>query len=515
MASLIRSLVVRRAWWPVLWTLYAVITALFLQAALAEIRQHSVDLATAGARNVFKTLVTTRQWNAERDGVYVPTGKHTQPNPYLKHPRRDIRTIDGQQLTMVNPAYMTRMISDMTKLSQDLSFRSTSLNPVNPDNAPDAWERMALGRLSGAGSEVTSLTESDDGRKVFRYLAPLWVNEECIGCHREQGYQVGDLRGGISIAQDYAPFLAAAAPSERTTILAHFSVFLALVLISGVSLELLRRSWLKLEHSIDELSHTRNELLQSEKMASLGRMVAGFAHELNTPVGIAVGAVSHSEETLNAIDRLLTGDEVDEDQLRHQLATLRSGGDLALANLKRASSLVQRFKRSSIDQTSEQRRIFSVLELIDDVEFTLKAQLRKAPIEIEINCPPELRINGIPGLLEQLLTNLVMNSLQHGFADGTQPGMISITVIQPTPKSVNITYADNGAGMPPEVAERIFEPFFTTRRGQGGSGLGMFLCYNIVTAELGGNIQCTGHPGEGVRFVIDLPCEIAGQETRT
>lgn len=512
MSSLIRSLVVQRAWWLVLWAIYAVGTAFFLQSALAEIRQHNLDLAATGARNVFKTLVTMRQWNAERGAVYVPVGPDTQPNPYLKLPRRDVHTTDGQQLTIINPAYMTRMISDMTRMSQGLTFRSTSLTPINPDNAPDEWERQALNQFSQKISEVKALTESADGKPIFRYLAPLWVTEECLGCHREQGYKVGDLRGGISISQDFTPFLAAAAPSERSTIFAHIGVFVLLVVISGCSLAMLRRSWIRLEDNIEELTRTRNELLQSEKMASLGRMVAGFAHEINTPVGVAVGAVSHTEETLKEIDHLLTDEEVDEEQLRRRLDGLRSGSELALANLKRAASMVQRFKRSSIDQTSEERRVFAVRELIEDVEFSLKGQLRKGPVAVSIACPAGLCINGIPGLLEQLLTNLLMNSLQHGFADGTRPGKVDIAITLPAPSVMHILYTDNGAGMSTEVAERIFEPFFTTRRGSGGSGLGMFLCYNIVTAELGGNIQCTGSPGHGVRFEITIPCEIAKEE---
>jgi signal transduction histidine kinase len=512
MGSLIRSLVVHRAWWLALWALYAVITAFFLNATLAEIRQHNVELATHGARNVFKTLVTMRQWNAERGGVYVPVGPNTQPNPYLQHPRRDIHTVDGKTLTMINPAFMTRMISDMTKLSQGLTFRSTSLNPINPDNAPDAWERQALEQFSDKVTEIKALTETADGRPVFRYLAPLWVTEECLDCHREQGYKVGDLRGGISISQDFSPFLAAAAPSERTSVFAHLGVLALLIVISGWSLALLRRSWIRLEDNIEELSKTRNELLQSEKMASLGRMVAGFAHEINTPVGIAVGAVSHSEETLNEIDRLLTNEEVDEALLRKQLAGLRTGGELAMANLKRASAMVQRFKRSSIDQMSEERRVFLVKELIEDVEFSLKRQLERGPVSVSARCPAELRINGIPGLFEQLLTNLLMNSLQHGFADGSVPGQVEIAVSLPAPSTMRIRYADNGAGMGSEVAERIFEPFFTTRRGSGGSGLGMFLCYNIVTSELGGSIHCTGSPGHGVSFEITIPCEVVDEE---
>ncbi|MFC5302365.1 ATP-binding protein [Azospira restricta] len=507
MGAVIRSLVVNRVWWLLLWAIYALIAALFLDASLAQIRQHNIEIATEGARNVVRMLVVTRKWNAMHGGVYVPISEQVQPNPYLEHPRRDIETRDGQKLTMINPAFMTRMIADMTRDIGGLSFRIISQKPINPNNAPDAWENAGFAQLAAGRHEIAELV-APGGNGVFRYLAPLHVTKECLDCHRDQGYRVGDLRGGISISQDYAPFLAAAAPSERSSIVAHWSVFLLLVLFSGWALEQLRRSWLRLEDNIAELQQTRDELLQAEKMASLGRMVAGFAHELNTPVGISVGAVSHNEEALRRIDRLLAGDEVDEAQLRDELATLQTGSQLALANLRRASALVQRFKQSSIDQTSEQRRVFAVRELIEDVAFTLKAQLSRKPVELRIECPPELRINSIPGLFEQVLTNLVLNSLQHGFADGGRSGTITVSVGVPARGTLRIVYRDDGAGMAQDVAERIFEPFFTTKRGAGGSGLGMFLCYNIVTEELAGQIRCTAQPGAGVEFDISIPCEI-------
>lgn len=508
MGAIIRSLVVNRVWWLLLWAIYALVAALFLNASLAQIRQHNVDVATEGARNVVRMLVVTRKWNAMHGGVYVPISDTVQPNRYLEHPRRDIVTTDGQQLTMINPAFMTRMIADMTRDAGGLSFRIISQKPINPNNSPDPWETAGFSRLTEGRHEIAELVDQGGSHGIFRYLAPLHVTKECLDCHRDQGYRIGDLRGGISISQDYAPFMAAAAPSERTSVIAHGSVFLLLVILSGWLLEQLRRSWMALEGNIAELKQTRNELLQAEKMASLGRMVAGFAHELNTPVGIAVGAVSHNRETLDRIDALLTGDEVDEHVLRDELATVRTGSELALANLKRASSLVQRFKQSSIDQTSEQRRAFAVRGLIDDVAFSLKGNLGKGPVDLQISCDPTLTVISVPGLFEQVLTNLILNSLQHGFGDGTRAGRIGITASAPTHGTLHLVYRDNGSGMEKEVAERIFEPFFTTKRGEGGSGLGMFLCYSIVTEELAGQIRCTAKPGAGVEFDITVPCEI-------
>ena len=503
---LVRSFVLQRIWRLALWLIYALVIGLSLRASLQEIHRQNLEVATEGARNVFRTIVLARQWNANHNGVYVPVNQTTLPNPYLDVANRELTTSDGRTLTLVNPAYMTRMISEIAELKDGISFRSVSLHPINPKNTPDPWERAALLEFEKEVPEVKELTTASTGEAVFRYLAPLRVNKECLGCHTAQNYAEGDIRGGISISQNYAPFLEAAHPSEITSILSHGLVFLLFVGLSWWSLEHLRSSWKDLEESIDELRQTRDVLVQNEKMASLGRMVAGFAHELNTPMGIALGSISHNEQTLKDIDVLLQQEEVSEETLRQYLGTLRQSGVLALSNLKRAANLVQRFKRSSIDQISEQARIFHVRELIDGVVFNLHQQLRQSTVSVD--CPNTLAINGIPGLLDQLLTNLLINSLQHGFAEGTLAGKISIAVDAAAPGQLHIVYADNGAGMSAEAAQRIFEPFFTTRRGQGGTGLGMFICYNIVNEQLGGTIACESQPGDGVRFYISFPCVV-------
>ena len=503
---LIRSVILHRSWRLVLWAICAALIGLSLRASIKEIDKHNLEVASEGARNVFRMIVLARQWNANHQGVYVPVDEKTQPNPYLKDPRRDVTTTDGRALTLVNPAYMTRMISDMSLLDGEISFRSTSLRLFNPKNAPDAWEREALISFEKGTREVKELVTKETGETIFRYMAPLFITKECLVCHAIQNYALGDIRGGISISQNYAPFLQAARPSERASIISHMLVFLLFAALSGWAMERLRISWQELEENIEELKITRDDLIQNEKMASLGRMVAGFAHELNTPVGIALGSISHNESTLDDIDVLLKTEEVSEQELRERLGALRHGGDLALSNLKRAASLVQRFKRSSIDQTSERTRVFFVRELIDDVVFSLHSQLKKAPTRVTTKCPEELAIDGSPGLLDQVLSNLLLNSLQHGFAKGTRPGKISISADSETPGHLHIVYSDNGAGMSSEAAQRIFEPFFTTARNQGGSGLGMFICYNIINEQLRGTITCESKPGEGVHFDISYPC---------
>jgi signal transduction histidine kinase len=269
----------------------------------------------------------------------------------------------------------------------------------------------------------------------------------------------------------------------------------------------LQKSKSDLEHKFNELKLLQAELVAREKMASLGRMVAGFAHEVNTPIGVAVGATSHAQEAANNLQQLLDQEEIQEEDLRDQLEMVTETSELALINLRRASDLVQSFKRTSIDQSSEHPRNYSLSELIHDVINSLQNQFKRTQMEFVVICDESLKVLGIPGIHSQLLTNLIMNSHQHGFANGTKAGEIRIEADLIDGDQLLIDYRDNGDGITPEALTRIYEPFFTTNRSQGGSGLGMYICYNLVTNQLGGSIECECPSGGGVHFRIVHPVQ--------
>lgn len=510
MSSTTPHFLTNRKNWLLLLLLWAGAVGWSLMDHLQDIREHNESVITESARNMFRMVVLTRQWNSGHAGVYVPVTEASPPNPYLQHARRDITDNYGRQLTMINPAYMTRQIGELAKLDQGVVFRLTSLKPINPLNEPDDWERTALQAFEKGQSEHIGFVPHAELGMLHRYMAPLQVTAPCLKCHAEQGYRLGDIRGGISVTHRYDPFLNAAAPSRLHAYLMHGGVFVIVLLGVWWLLEQLRRRWLDLLDTIVQIEAARNQLIQSEKMASLGRTVAGFAHEINTPIGVAVGAISNSEDTLHHIETLLEGDEVSEEDLRAALNTLRQGDQLASSNLRRAARLIQSFKRTSIDQSSDENRVFSLLELNHDVLAALHNQLKRLPIQVNLSCPDTLSIFGCPGLLEQLLTNLIMNSLIHAFPDTHPGGEIQITWTR-NGTHLTLNYHDTGQGMPPSVLENIFEPFFTTRRNQGGSGLGLYICYNIVTVQLHGTIRCDSAPGQGTRFQVDFPAEIRTQ----
>ena len=261
----------------------------------------------------------------------------------------------------------------------------------------------------------------------------------------------------------------------------------------------------QLNAKVEELLQTRQELVQSEKMASLGRLVAGFAHELNTPIGVAIGSTSILQEEANKINQLIEQEEVDEDELLSALDSINQGSNLTMSNLKRASKLVTSFKRTAVDQTFDVIRKFRVNEVINDTINTLRNRFKQTDIDIQVDCSVELNVNSLPGALEQILTNLLINSLIHGFNDGKNAGIIKINAQQLDSEHLHLEYSDNGNGIPETNLAKIFEPFFTTNRAHGGSGLGMYICYNLVTTQLQGTISCESTLGKGIKFAINYP----------
>ncbi len=263
----------------------------------------------------------------------------------------------------------------------------------------------------------------------------------------------------------------------------------------------------QLNTKVEELTQTRHELIQSEKMASLGRLVAGFAHELNTPLGVAIGSASMLQRKAKQVNKLIEQEEVDVDELLAALESIDKGSDLTLSNLERAANLVTSFKRTAVDQTSDELQSFHVHRVVNDIITTLNSKFKKTEIAIQVNCPDNIRIKSLPGALEQLLTNLLMNSYTHGFNEGKDTGIIQLNV-QLNEQQLHLEYSDNGKGIAFENLAKIFEPFFTTYRNHGGSGLGMYICYNIVTTQLHGTLTCESIVGEGVMFKIYYPVEV-------
>lgn len=263
----------------------------------------------------------------------------------------------------------------------------------------------------------------------------------------------------------------------------------------------------ELEEAQHRLIETQDSLVQAEKMASLGGLVAGVAHELNTPMGIAVTAVTHLQDGVDGLDRAMAEGKLTRSQMADYQETLRETAHLIRANITRAAELVQSFKLVAVDQASAERREFMLGTYIYEVLQSLAPRLRNEPHRIKVECPPTLAMDSYPGALSQVLTNLVINALIHAFTPG-QAGTITINARSLDDDQVEIRFADDGRGIAADHIGRIFDPFFTTNRSRGGSGLGLHIVYNLVTQTLGGTITVTTLPGSGTSFTLTLPRQV-------
>jgi PAS domain S-box-containing protein len=262
------------------------------------------------------------------------------------------------------------------------------------------------------------------------------------------------------------------------------------------------------------LSRTTRQLAQAEKLAALGALVAGIAHELNTPIGNSMLVSSAFADQIQAfIPRYRDG--LTRETLERFVAQALEASEILLRNLQRASDLITRFKQVAVDQTSTQRRHFLLDEVVAEILLVLSPLLRKAQVTVQENLARALLLDSYPGPLGQILINLIQNALVHGFA-GREGGTLAVSA-QPHAlgergvQGVQLSVHDDGVGIPAEHLSRIFDPFFTTKMGEGGPGLGLNIAHNIATGLLGGTIEVDSRAGHGTRFVLTLPLLAPGK----
>lgn len=502
---------IRRRWLPASLLALTILLGLSLGWSIDSIRHHNHEVAIEGARNIFRMVVLTRQWNAEHGGVYVPVSESTPSNPYLDSKRRDVRTDDAQTLTLVNPAYMTRQIAEMAEHSGPLHIHITSLKPIRPANRADEWEAGALRNFElGKREEYGVVPEAT--RTSLRYMAPLIVNQSCMSCHAVQGYRIGDVRGGISVSLDYAPIAEALQREIRRVVLTHGGFLAAGVAALLLLFEALRRRWMALEQTLADLEQTRNTLVLSEKMASLGRLVSGFADEIKGPVTQSLEALRQAGQRSAEIEALLARGEVSQSSLRPSLDGLQEHQRQAQVSLRRSADLIEHFRRVSADQSTSEKRLFLLAEAIGDVLSSMRHTLKAVPVDVQVSCPPTLTVFGVPGQYESVLTSLLLNCVGHGFSNRAQRGHLLIAAdLSPDRKGLSLRISDDGDGMSAEQLAMLFEPLGSNKPGNDS---GLYLAHVVVTRELGGSLRCESAPGKGTHFFVDCPLEQPAAQER-
>lgn len=323
--------------------------------------------------------------------------------------------------------------------------------------------------------------------------APMLVHEQIIGVIILQSYDPAILYTETDLN------LLAFVANHVASALSRFDAELALR-IAKSDLEQQNGA---LSQALLALQEAQSELVRQEKMVSLGGLVAGIAHEINTPLGICVTATSHLAEELKLTRQELADNSLNEQGLQQFFEVLDQALRILDSNTQRAASLVRSFKQVAVDQSSDQLREFDLREYLGEILHSLQPKFKGKKIAISLDCPAGILVTSYPGALSQMLTNMLTNSLIHGY-ENEAPGKIHIAASLDD-YQICMEYSDDGKGMDAVAMTKLFDPFYTTKRGQGGSGLGAHIIFNLITGALKGSIQARSEIGHGLTYSMRFP----------
>ena len=429
--------------------------------------------ALQGGKSFFKQIVLTRAWNAGHGGVYVPINNNVQPNPFLDIPSRDITDINGKNYTKINPAFMTRQIAEIAQEESDILFHITSLNPIRPENAAEPWESEKMALFEKGIQEWSGFVE-DDSKRIYRYIAPLYVSKGCLKCHAKQGYKEGDIRGAISVTLPFQP-----KELNLNLILTHLiggGIVFLLIIYFGIALERNRKDLVRAKNDAESANRAKSTFLST------------MSHELRTPMNGIIGMAT-----------LLCESSLDADDL--DMADMLKSSAISLMSILNDILDFSKIEDGKLDIECIDFEISTLLDRIVNL-LSIKAVEKGLELKLKIGKDVPQYIYGDPGRIKQILINLINNAIKF-----TSKGEICIDVElqQETNTHVTIIFhiTDTGIGIQKKQMERLFKPFSqvddSLTRKYGGTGLGLAISKQLVEL-MEGKIGVESEDGKGARF---------------
>jgi len=471
----------------VFWTSLIMVIAWF---SYRQIVRTAWIIAVNNARDTFNRDLVYRRWATLQGGVYVPVSAYTPSNPHLSHiPERDVTTTGGKELTLVNPAYMTRQVQELGAQQYGLKGHITSLRPIRTANAPDDWEKMALQTFEESGIKEIISIDTIDGEEFLRFMQPMRTEQGCLKCHATQGYREGDIRGGISVSVPWKPVEQGIATQRSVLILAYGMIWLIGLGGIGYSGSLIRSLIRKKEKAEKDL------VIQNEELRVANRekdnLMSVISHDLRSPFNAILG-----------ITGILARD-----------ATKMEPQDIQkmVDALQRSSTNVYRLLQNLLEWAQIQRGLsvcnpdyYLLKPLIEStIEMSSAIAIQKQ-VRIQPDIPNELDIYADEQMLSSILRNLLVNAIK--FTPGG--GEVKISAGKAEGKGVQLIIRDNGIGMASEISDHIFS--FSDKRnrtgtsGEPSSGLGLVIVKEFMEKH-GGRIQVESEEGKGTTFILFFP----------